>query len=67
VRQDFLTRLKRFDWAQPIVPPLETARQVEGVRKVVQAVLWATIHPFVVLAGLAGGLWLLSRLRSIRR
>jgi hypothetical protein len=67
VRQDFLTRLKTFDWSQPVVHPLETARQVERMRKAMWAVLWASIHPFVVLAGLAGGLWLLSRLRSTKR
>lgn len=67
VRQDFLTHLKTFDWSRPVVPPLRAARQVEGVRKAMQAVLWATIHPIVVLAGLAGGLWLLSRLRSTKR
>jgi len=67
VRQGFLAWLKTFDWAQPITPPLATARQVERVRKALRVVLWASAHPFVVLGGLIGALWLLSRLRSTRR
>jgi hypothetical protein len=64
VHQGFLARLKTFAWEQPVDLPLERARQVEGVRKVLQAVLWSSAHPFVVLGGLIGALWLIARLRS---
>jgi hypothetical protein len=66
VRQGFLARLKTFDWERPITPPLETARQVEAVRRALRAVLWASAHPLVVLVGLVAALWLLFRLRSAR-
>jgi hypothetical protein len=67
VRQGFLARLKAFDWDQPVTPPLEMAGQVERLRRVLRAVLWASAHPLVLLAGLLGGLWLLSRLRRPRK
>lgn len=66
-RQGFLARLKAFEWDQPVTPPLRMARQVEGFRRGLRAVLWATAHPFPVLAGLLVLLWSLSRLRHIRK
>jgi len=66
VRQGFLTRLKTFDWDQPVTPPLEMARRVDGLRRALRAVLWASAHPFILLAGLLGALWLLYRLRRYR-
>ena len=67
VRQGFLSRLKAFDWDRTVTPPLETAGQVEKARRALRAVLWASAHPAVVLGGLIGALWLLSRLRPTRR
>lgn len=64
VQQDFLQQLKGFDWDQPVNPPYESARQIEVFRKGLQAILWASAHPLVVLAGFAGLVWLLSRLRQ---
>jgi len=66
VQQGFLTRLKDFDWDQSATPPLETARQVEQFRKALRAVLWASAHPAITLAGLIGLSWLLSRRRGTR-
>ncbi len=67
VRQGFLTRLKTFDWDQPVTAPLEMARQVERWRRALRMVLWASAHPCILLAGLLGVLWLLSRLRHTKR
>jgi len=67
VHQGFLTRLKAFDWDQPVTPPLEMVGQVERFRRALRVVLWADAHPFVVLAGLMGGFWLLSRRRRSTR
>ena len=64
VSQGFLTRLKAFDWGEPVTPPLEMVSQVERLRTALRGVLWASAHPFLILAGLIGVLWLLSRLRS---
>lgn len=67
VRQGFLHRLRDFDWQTRIEPPLHEFRQVERVRRALRAVLWASAHPGVVLAGVLGVLWLLARLRRNRR
>lgn len=67
VGQGFLARLKKFDWGQPVARPTDAARQVDGVRKVLRAVLWASAHPLVVVGGLLGAWWLLSRLRRSRK
>ncbi|MFH1928824.1 MAG: hypothetical protein ABIK79_11735 [Chloroflexota bacterium] len=67
VHQGFLARLKDFDWDESVTPPLETARQVEQFRKALRAVLWASAHPAITLAGLIGLAWLLSRRRGTRR
>jgi hypothetical protein len=62
VRQGFLSRLLAFDWDAPVTPPLREFRQVERARTAMRAVLWASAHPGVVLAGAAALLWLVSRL-----
>jgi len=49
VHQGFLARLRAFDWEQPIAPPLQAARRVNGVRRAARALLWASAHPYVVL------------------
>ena len=63
VQQGFLQQLNGFDWDQPVNPPCESARQIERFRKGLQAILWASDHPLVVLAGFVSLVWLLSRLR----
>jgi len=67
LQQDFLAGLRSFDWDREVTPPLETARQVEQCRKALRAVLWASAHPTITLAGLIGLAWLLSRRRGTRR
>ena len=62
VCQGFLSRLLTFDWDAPVTPPLHEFRQVERVRQVLRAVLWASAHPGVVLASAAILFWLISRL-----
>ena len=63
VREGYLKRLAAFDWAAPIAPPFREFRLVERVRRGLRAVLWAGSHPAVILAGMMGLLWLISRLR----
>ena len=63
VRQGFLHRLRDFDWQARAEPPLREFQQVERVRKVLRAVLWASVHPGAVLAGVVGVLWLVLRRR----
>jgi len=67
LQQDFLAGLRSFDWDREVTPPLEIARQVEQCRKALRAVLWASAHPTITLAGLIGLAWLLSRRRGTRR
>jgi len=62
VRQGFLSRLLTFDWDAPGTPPLREFRQVERVRRILRAVLWAGAHPGVVLVVMAALFWLISRL-----
>ncbi|HQE93066.1 MAG TPA: hypothetical protein PLH19_02745 [Anaerolineae bacterium] len=66
VRQGYLHRLLDFDWSVPAEPPLREFRQVERARKALRAVLWASIHPGVVFAGVITFLWLVSRLTHRR-
>jgi len=51
VQQGFLPKLREFHWEQPITPPLATAGQVETWRKALRAGLWASAHPWLLLAG----------------
>jgi hypothetical protein len=67
VRQGFLSRLKTFDWAQTVEPPVRSTRQVDGVRRAVRACLWATAHPSLVLVGLVGLVWVLTQLGKGKR
>lgn len=62
VRQEFLSRLRTFDWDAPVAPPLREFGQVERVRQAWRAVLWASAHPGAVLAGVIVLFWLTSRL-----
>jgi hypothetical protein len=65
VLQDFMERLKTFDWDQPIAPPPERmVRLLEGARKAMRVGLWASAHPSIVLGGLIVLFWLGSGRRS---
>ncbi len=62
VEKGFLTRLRTLDWDERVVLPLRGARQVEGYRRVLRAILWSSAHPELVLGALIaalalGGLW----------
>jgi hypothetical protein len=66
VRQGFLSRLLTFDWDVPVTPPLREFRQVERARQALRAVLWASVHPGIVFAGMITLLWLIFRLTHRR-
>ncbi|MBN2391474.1 MAG: hypothetical protein JXR84_12170 [Anaerolineae bacterium] len=66
VCQGYLSRLLTFDWDAPVTPPLREFQQVERLRKVLRAVLWASVHPGTVLAGMITLLWLIFRLTHRR-
>jgi len=61
VRRGWLTRLRTFEWDDPITPPLRTAKQVDRCRRVLRAVLWAEAHPVAVLGGVIGLAWVLRQ------
>ncbi len=63
VRQGYLHQMRHFDWLGRVEVPLRECQQVERARKVLRAVLWASVHPGVVLAGVVGLLWFVSHLR----
>ncbi len=54
VRQGFLERLKTFNWELEISPPLDEARKVDRMRKVLQVCLRFRIYPIIVLIGMVG-------------
>lgn len=49
VRQGFISKLKNFEWDQPIIEPLEMAIRVDGWRNTFHSVLWISAHPWVIL------------------
>jgi hypothetical protein len=61
VHQGFLQPLCEFDWDQTAIPPLEGARRVTRVRRALQALLWGSAHPTLVVLGLLGLARLMSR------
>ncbi len=63
VRQGYLPHLLTFDWKVPADPPLREFRRVEGVRRILRIVLWATAHPYRVLSGVLALLCLIHLLR----
>jgi hypothetical protein len=67
VQQAFLARLQEFDRYQDYGPPLAAARRVDRVRRLFRGFLWASAHPTLVLAGLIGLVWLMTRLPSPSR
>jgi hypothetical protein len=67
VRQDFLQRMTEFDWDGPVELPYESARKIDGLRKALRMLLWASAHPVLILLGLVGLVWLSKRFRSGRK
>jgi hypothetical protein len=58
----FLPRLRLLDWADVEGPP-EGARAAAALRKALRATLWASAHPWPVLAIAAASAWLIGRRR----
>jgi hypothetical protein len=65
VQQGYLSRLKEFYWEGPLLYPTQQSRLVGRWRRFLRSILWVSAHPFVVLFGLVGGVWLLARLRRL--
>lgn len=63
LEQGFLERLVDFDWSQPVPVPRKEIKQVDNVRRAFRGFLWTTAHPWVILAGLAGLVIMLSGTR----
>ena len=64
VQQGFLSRLLDFDWDAPVAVPMRRVQWIDGVRRMARAVLWASVHPALILgsgAALAGLIHLLVR------
>jgi hypothetical protein len=62
VWQGFLPRLRSFAWAHVPGPP-DGARAAAALRKSLRATLWASAHPWPVLAITAAAAWLTWRWR----
>ena len=67
VQQGYLSRLRGFDWEGPLLNPTQQSILVGRWRRFLRSILWVSAHPFVVLSGLLGGVWLLARLRRLAR
>jgi hypothetical protein len=67
VSQGILPALAGLDWDEPETIPRRSARRVDLVRRVVQAVLWGSAHPLAVLGLFAFVLWLRRRISPRRR
>jgi len=65
VQQGYLSRLKEFGWEGPLLYPTQQSMLVGRWRRFLRSILWVSAHPFVVLSGLLGGIWLLARLRRL--
>ena len=65
VQQGYLSRLKGFVWEGPLLYPTQQSLLVGRWRRFLRSILWVSAHPFVVLFGLVGGVWLLARLRRL--
>jgi hypothetical protein len=63
VWQDFLPRLRSFEWADTEGPP-DAARAAAALRKCLRAALWASAHPWPVLGVTAAAAWLTCRRRK---
>ncbi len=44
VQKGYLSRLRTFDWDERVTLPLQSARRVEGYRRVLRGVLWGSAH-----------------------
>jgi hypothetical protein len=62
VRQGFLGKLGDLDWDGEVTPPLKSTGQVNGFRRGLQAALWVSAHPYLLLVSLVSLVWLFSRL-----
>jgi hypothetical protein len=60
VWQGFLHRLRSFEWADVEGPPAG-ARAAKALRKTLRTALWASAHPWPVLAITASSAWLIWR------
>ena len=65
VQHGYLSRLKEFDWEGPLLYPTQQSMLVGRWRRFLRSILWVSAHPFIVLTGLLGGVWLLARLRRL--
>ena len=60
-----LTNEKEFGWEGPLLYPTQQSMLVGRWRRFLRSILWVSAHPFVVLSGFLGGIWLLARLRRL--
>jgi hypothetical protein len=67
LHQGFLKRLIDFDWDGPVEIPYESASRIDRLRKGLRVVLWISAHPYLILLGLVGFAWLLTRFRPRKR
>jgi len=67
VEQGFLSRLRDFDWEQALTMPTEQIEQVNRGRAALRGALWASSHPFMIMAGLVSLMLVFLTLRRLRR
>ena len=65
VQQGYLSWLKRLNWEGPMLYPIQQSILVGRWRRFLRSILWVSAHPFIVLLGLLGSIWLLARLRRL--
>ena len=65
--QGFLARLRDFDWEQTLAMPTAQIEQVNRARAILRGALWASSHPFTILAGLISLLFVMRALRRLRQ
>ena len=63
VSRDFIPKLKTFNWAKPVTPPISQINQVAFIRQKIQKLLWVSSYPGLIV-GL--GLSLLGLFGSLR-
>jgi hypothetical protein len=66
LKQDFLQSMIDFDWDGPVELPYDSARKIDRLRRALRMILWTSSHPVLILTGLVGLAWLLTRSRSRR-
>jgi len=64
VQQGYLSRLREFDWGMPATLPDDTARQVNTLRRMLRAALWADAHPWALATAGFALLWLSGHKRA---